>query len=144
MDNLIIRADTDAKTGTGHLIRCLALAQVWKDAGGHVIFITTCQNENLIQKIKEITKEYEIEAFVLGLPYNMDGTEGPRAEEVRRFADVLTKEIPLPMDFFDERLSSFDAQEKLIGMELTRKGKKKRLDAVAAATILQAYLDAKK
>lgn len=98
----------------------------------------------LAEKIKEIAVEYEAECFVVGLPYNMDGTEGPRASEVRRFAEELVNVIPLPLEFFDERLSSFEAQQKLSGLALTRKGKKKRIDAVAAAAILQGYLDAKK
>ena len=97
----------------------------------------------LIPKIREVVEEYGTEAFVVGLPYNMDGTEGPRAAEVRRFAETLTAAIPLPLEFFDERLSSFEAREKLLGLELTRKGKKKRIDAVAAAAILQGFLDAK-
>ena len=73
-----------------------------------------------------IPDEYQVEAFVVGLPYNMDGTEGPRAAEVRRFADELTAAAGLPLEFFDERLSSFEAQQKLIPLDLTRKGKKKR------------------
>ena len=98
----------------------------------------------LFQQIREVVQEYGIEAFVVGLPYNMDGTEGPRAVEVRRFAEKLMQTIPLPLDFFDERLSSFQAEEKLTGLDLTRKGKKKRMDAVAAAAIFQNFLDSKK
>lgn len=98
----------------------------------------------LIEQIRKIAAEYQVEAFVVGLPYNMDGTEGPRATEVRRFADELTAAAGLPLEFFDERLSSFEAQQKLIPLDLTRKGRKKRIDAVAAAAILQGYLDAKK
>ncbi len=99
---------------------------------------------DLIGRIKEAVAEYQVEALVIGLPYNMDGTEGPRADEVRRFAGQLKAAVGLPIEFFDERLSSFEAQEKLAGRDLTRKGKKKRIDAIAAAAILQGFLDAKK
>jgi 6-phosphogluconolactonase len=99
---------------------------------------------DLISQIKEVAAEYQPETLVIGLPYNMDGTEGPRAADVRRFAEELKKAVGLPVEFFDERLSSFEAEGKLAGRDLTRKGKKKRIDAMAAAAILQGFLDAKK
>ncbi len=98
----------------------------------------------LVAKIEAVVREYEAEAFVVGLPYNMDGTEGPRAAEVRRFAEMLSGATDLPLHFVDERLSSFEAEEKLLGRDLTRKRKKSRIDAVAAAVILQGFLDTKK
>lgn len=99
---------------------------------------------DLIAQIREAAAEYQAEALVVGLPYNMDGTEGPRAAEVRRFAEALKAATGLPVEFFDERLSSFEARGKLAGRDLTRKGKKKRIDAMAAADILQGFLEAKK
>jgi len=77
---------------------------------------------------------------VLGLPFNMDDTEGPQARKVRRFAEALGAKVSIPIRFQDERLSSFEAADRLSGLSLTRKGRKKRLDAVAAAGILQAFL----
>jgi len=100
--------------------------------------------DNCVSKIANAAKEYGVEAVVIGLPYNMDGTEGPRAAQVRRFGEELKKYLALPIVFFDERLSSFAAAEKLAAMELTRKGRKKRLDAVAAAAILEGFLEARK
>jgi 6-phosphogluconolactonase len=99
---------------------------------------------DLIAQIREAVAEYQAEALVIGLPYNMDGTEGPRAADVRRFAEALKKAVGLPVEFFDERLSSYEAEGKLAGRDLTRKGKKKRIDAMAAAAILQGFLDAGK
>jgi len=63
--HLIIRVDARAQMGTGHLMRCLALAQAWKDAGGQVVFITACQNEGLLQRLRE--EEFDI--HLLARPY---------------------------------------------------------------------------
>ena len=96
----------------------------------------------LIETIVKIAGEEQAEAFVVGLPFNMDDSEGPQAKLVREFAQALGKQIDLPIHFQDERLSSFDAEGKLAGL-YTRKKKKGRLDAVAAASILQSFLEIK-
>ena len=100
-------------------------------------------NENLIEKITQIIKDETVGAIVLGLPLNMDETQGPQARIVRDFSQQLKKHIDIPIHFEDERLSSFAAEDKLAAAELTRKKKKERLDAVAAAVILQTFLDRK-
>lgn len=97
----------------------------------------------LPERIAEVIKTQQIDAIVLGLPLNMDGTEGGRVKIVRKFAEELAAFIDVPVQFHDERLSSFDAEGKFAGSELTRKQKKRRLDAVAAASILQSFLDHK-
>jgi putative Holliday junction resolvase len=97
----------------------------------------------LISKIVKTIEDEEIEGVVIGLPLNMDDSEGGRAKQVRQFADELAAHISISITFFDERLSSFDASNKLAGLDLTRKKKKKHLDAVAAASFLQAFLDQK-
>ena len=97
----------------------------------------------LIDSIVKIAKEEEAGAIVIGLPLNMDdASEGPMTKRVREFAGDLERRIDLPIFFQDERLSSFDAEGKMAGL-YTRKKKKGRLDAVAAASILQAFLDNK-
>ena len=82
---------------------------------------------------------------VVGLPLNMDGSEGPSAAAVREFARDLAAACGLPIVLVDERLSSFEAESRLIerkrgGERMTRKSKKRRLDAAAAAVILEGYL----
>ncbi len=101
-----------------------------------------CQSE-LIAGIVDVIEREEVEGVVLGLPLNMDGTAGHQVAYVRKFAAQLNERIDIPIHFQDERLSSFDAADKLARTELTRKKKKKRLDAVAAASILQSFLDKK-
>ncbi len=97
----------------------------------------------LIERIVNVVDEYQTEAVVLGLPLNMDGSEGAQAKLVRQFAGGLEKKLGIPILFHDERLSSFEAKEKLADAELTTKKKRRRLDAVAAAEILRSFLDEK-
>ncbi len=99
--------------------------------------------EDLLQKIVRMVKDEGIEAVVVGLPLNMDGSAGPQADIIQGFADKLKKMVNVPVYFQDERLTSYAAEGKLAGRELTRKKKKKRIDALAAAEILQQFLDSK-
>jgi putative holliday junction resolvase len=101
-------------------------------------------SEELINKIVEIIKNENVEAIVIGLPFNMDGSSGSQAKIVEEFSNHFKKTVTAPIYFQDERLTSFVAEDKLVERNLTRKKKKKRLDALAAAEILQAYLDSKK
>ena len=100
--------------------------------------------KDLLKKIAEIARSENVEAIVLGLPLNMDDSQGFQAKLVLQFAEQLKKLIDIPIHLQDERLSSFAAEEKLAPAEFTRKKKKKRLDAIAAAEILEAFLEQKK
>ncbi|MFA5252769.1 MAG: Holliday junction resolvase RuvX [Phycisphaerae bacterium] len=99
--------------------------------------------KDLIKKIVNTVGSEKVEAIVLGLPLNMDDSKGPQAERVIQFAEQLKKYLHIPIHFQDERLSSFGAERKLAPAELTRKKKKKWLDAVAAAEILETFLEQK-
>lgn len=100
--------------------------------------------EQLLKKIVDIVESENVEAIVLGLPLNMDNSQGPQAKLVFQFAERLKKLLDIPIHFQDERLSTFGAEEKLAAAEFTRKKKKKRLDAIAAAEILEAFLEQKR
>ena len=100
--------------------------------------------KKLLEKIVSLIKTENIDAIVLGLPLNMDDSEGPQARLVQRFAERLKNNINVPIHFQDERLSSFSAEEKLAYAELSRAKKRERIDAVAAAEILEAFLERKK
>jgi putative Holliday junction resolvase len=106
--------------------------------------IETSNEQELLNRILAIVKQERIEAVVLGLPFNMDGSEGPRASRVRRFAEQFIQRGGCPVLFHDERLTSFEAEHLAAGLELTRKKKKKRLDAIAAAAILNSFLEHKR
>ena len=85
--------------------------------------------------------EYDVDAYVVGLPLNMDGSEGPQAKLTRRFGKQLAAKSGKDVHYTDERLSSATADELLAPADLTRKKHKARRDAVAAQVILQTYLD---
>ena len=113
------------------------------DARGKVASPLTVieRQKELIPRLRQIIHQEEIEAVVVGLPLNMDGTVGPAAERARKFAAELQRSFGIPVYLEDERLSSFAAAEKLAPAGYSRARKRKRLDAVAAADILQAFLD---
>lgn len=100
-------------------------------------------SKNLIKSICKIIDDEKIEAVVIGLPFNMDGTKGPQAKAVEKFAAELKKNASVPIDFSDERLSSFAAEDKFADIDIKFSKKRKPLDAVAAAEILQTFLEMK-
>ena len=93
------------------------------------------------QKIKDVICQENIEAIVVGLPLNMDDSEGFQAKRTKTFAAQMQNFTDLPVYFQDERLSSFAAEEKIAEADFTRKKKKKRVDAIAAAEILTMFLE---
>ncbi len=104
--------------------------------------LTVIQGQKeLLKKILEVIEKENVDAVVMGLPLNMDGSQGPQAKLVLKFAAQLQKCLDIPVFLQDERLSSFGAEEKLTSAKYTRKKARKRLDAVAAAEILQAFLE---
>lgn len=105
-----------------------------------IIFRDTWKKD--VSAIKKIIIEKEVKAIVYGLPLQMNGEEGDIAKEVRAFAEKLAKEIPLPYMFWDERLSSSAMEKFLIKeVDMSRAKRKEKLDASAAAYILQGALD---
>jgi putative Holliday junction resolvase len=100
--------------------------------------------KDLVKKIADVVKTEGVGAIVLGLPLNMDDSEGTQARLVLKFAEQLKEHLDIPIHLQDERLSSFGAEDKLAPAEFTRGKKRKRLDAIAAAEILEAFLEQKK
>ena len=89
-------------------------------------------------------KEYQVSAFVVGLPLNMDGSEGKQAKTARLFGEALARLSGRPVHYWDERLSSFQADELMGGTDLTHKQKKKHRDRIAAQVVLQEFLSARR
>jgi putative holliday junction resolvase len=96
----------------------------------------------LIERISRAAAEAGAGALVVGLPLNMDDTEGPAAKSVRALAELLASRCKLPVHLQDERLTSFDADQAMARSGRTRGQKKQRRDALAAAAILRDFLGA--
>lgn len=92
-------------------------------------------------RLLEIIKGRDLAGIVLGLPYNMDGSEGPRCQSTRAFARNLEKLTDLPITFWDERLSTVAAERALLEADTSRKRREEVIDHVAAGYILQGVLD---
>lgn len=97
--------------------------------------------EDDVAAIASLVKEHEVEKIIVGHPRKMNGTVGEQARKVEAYAAALQEVIEVPFVFWDEGLSSVRAQQAMIEAGKKRRERKRRLDAVAAAVILQDYLD---
>ena len=96
-----------------------------------------------LKRIAEICEEYKVEKIVLGLPKNMNNTLGERGEKTLAFKEKLEARLHLPVETWDERLSTVAAENVLLEADMSRKKRKGVIDKLAATIILQNYLDAK-
>lgn len=92
-------------------------------------------------RLLELIAERNIAGIVLGLPFNMDGSEGPRCQSTRAFARNLARLVDIPITFWDERLSTVAAERALLEADTSRKRRSEVIDHVAAGYILQGLLD---
>lgn len=127
----------DVRTG-------VAVSDVTGFLAGRSVSITQRDRDKLLEEILAMIEKEKPGEIVLGLPINMDGTEGPRAEKSRAFGDKLHEACGLPIKYMDERGSSISAN-RILSDAGKKKGKQRaQVDAVAAAIILQNYLDSKR
>ena len=104
--------------------------------------IRRTSNKNDLKELGELIAAYEVDTLVIGLPKNMNGTEGERCELVRKFAAKILDAYPaVNQIFWDERLSTVAAEKSLIAADVSRKKRRKVIDKMAAVYILQGYLD---
>ena len=96
-----------------------------------------------LEDLADVINEKEVDEIVVGLPKNMNGSIGEKAEEVLALVETLKSKFNLPVHTFDERLTTVRAHKAMTGAKMSKKGKKKRVDMIAAQFILQAYLDQK-
>ncbi len=92
-------------------------------------------------RIEELAQEYEVQKFVVGLPKNMNATEGERAEKSREFADALFRRTGIEVVLWDERLTTVAADKTMMEAGIRRENRREYVDAIAASYILQGYLD---
>jgi putative Holliday junction resolvase len=94
-----------------------------------------------LDALRALCSEHEVARVVLGLPRNMNGTEGPRADKSRRFGALLKEALGLPVFLWDERLTTAEAERMLIAADVSRKKRAQVIDKIAAQILLQSYLD---
>lgn len=123
----------DVRTG-------IAVSDLTATLCGDAFTIRERDPARLAEQIAREAKSRDVGRLVLGLPKNMDGTEGPRAEKSRSFRAILEAETGLPVTLWDERRTSVDAHRILHAGGKRMKQHKKQVDAVAASLILEGYL----
>lgn len=123
----------DARTG-------VAISDLTGTMTGDALTIEEWNAERLAQRLAYLAKERDGGLFLLGLPKNMDGTEGPRAEKARQFAELLKEASGLEVKFWDERRTTIEAHSILHATGKKEKKHKGKVDAVAAALMLEGYL----
>lgn len=92
-------------------------------------------------RIAELIKQYEVESIIVGLPKNMNGTIGPSGEYCMAFAEQIKQTLSLPVKLWDERLTTVSAERALLEADVSRRKRKLVIDKMAAAILLQSYLD---
>ena len=97
--------------------------------------------EKDFNRLQELISEYEVHELVVGMPKNMNGTKGERAEQNEEFVAKMKEVIDLPVTYWDERLSTVMAERQLIAADVSRKKRKSVIDKMAAVVILKGYLD---
>ena len=123
----------DARTG-------VAISDLLCSIVGSTTVVPSRNREKALADIVRIAKENQVGEIVVGLPKNMDGTEGPRAQLCREFADILREATGLPVAMWDERRTTVEAHNILSQHNYHGKKRKNTVDAVAASLILEGYL----
>lgn len=127
----------DARTG-------VAISDATGLLTGYTEVVQGRKAELVTEKLAQLAREHKVGEVVVGLPRNMDGTEGPRAELCRGFADGLAQACGLPVVLWDERRTTVEAHQILSGVGKKTIRHKKTVDAVAASLILEGYLTRKR
>lgn len=94
-----------------------------------------------LRALKALVTEHQIVGLVIGWPLNMNGSEGPRCQSTRSFAENIQEDLPLPICFWDERLSTVASERALLEADMSRKRREEVIDKMAASYILQGVLD---
>ena len=110
--------------------------------GVEIIRIDEEAGEFGFERLEELVKQYKVDKFVVGLPKNMNNTEGPRVEASKVYGDKINELFNIPVEYQDERLTTVQAERMLVEQADVSRGKRKKvIDKLAAQLILQNYLD---
>ena len=119
----------------------LALSDATRTIASSLVTLRRSRLSNDLHQLLELTQRHGAGGFVVGLPLNLDGSAGPRVQATRAFVRNLAKATPLPVLYWDERLSTVAAERTLLEADLSRKRRAEVVDKVAATLILQGALD---
>ena len=120
----------------------VALSDELKMIASPLEFIPAEPFAEVLTRLKDLIGEKEVELIIVGMPRNMDGSYGPAAEKAREFVNMLKEAVAIPIRTWDERLTSTQANRLLVEGGVRRDKRKEKVDAMAAAILLQSYLDA--
>jgi len=123
----------DAHTG-------VAISDLTCQLAGYTETIHSRKREKVLERLGQLIEEYEVTELALGYPKNMDGTAGPRAEKSAAFREELAQAYGLPVTLWDERRTTIEAHSLLSSAGKNGRQRKKTVDAVAAALILEGFL----
>jgi len=119
----------------------VALSDVTRTIGSGLTTLRRTKTTADVQRLLALADEHRVCGFIIGLPFNLDGSEGPRAQATRAFARNLGRATSLPILYWDERLTTAAAERMLIAADASRKRRAEVIDKVAATLILQSALD---
>jgi putative Holliday junction resolvase len=119
----------------------LALSDATRFIASSLVTLRRSRLADDLHQLLSLVEKYGVGGFVVGLPLNLDGSSGPRAQATRAFVRNLAKATPLPVLYWDERLSTVAAERTLLEADLSRKRRAEVVDKVAATLILQGALD---
>lgn len=122
----------------------VALANGEKRLAIPMTVIKRASEKTDMDKVLDLIKQYDVERIVVGLPLSLDGTVGKQAEDVLAFIRTLSQHVDVPVDTWDERFSTVAAESLFLDAGMKREKRRDRRDAMAAAIILQGYIDNKK
>jgi len=108
--------------------------------------VTTLRRTNLradLAQLRRLAEEHDVGHAVVGLPLNMDGSEGPSAAEARRLGDAISRTLGIPVEYWDERLTTVAATRMLVEADVSRARRRAVVDKIAAVLILQGWIDAR-
>src|ERR1041385_3672281 len=118
----------------------IAISDALGITGRPVEVFRRSNDDGLIERIKTLVDDLEVETVVVGLPLKMDGTRGDAASATLRFVDLLSSKVPVKVATQDERLTSYEAEQRMMELGFNREQRKGRSDEFAATIILQDYL----
>jgi len=119
----------------------VALSDSLRIIAGALTVVERVTDDAALKEIIDLARENEVERIVVGMPRSLDGSLGKQAQAVQSFVDLLKERTDIPVVTWDERLSTVAAERTMLEVGMKRDKRKKRRDSLAAAIILQGYLD---